>query len=241
MLSKTRGIVLHTIKYGDTSLIAHIYTEQYGRQVYLVKGSYGKKASIKANMFYPLNLLDMEVYYKQNSELHKLKETQNNPVYFQIPFQPEKNAVAVFIAEVLFRTLREEEPNPTLFGFLFNSLQLLDLETKNIANFHMIFLIHLSKHLGFFPFNNFSETNSLFDLLNGRFETEAPLHGHFIHRNEGVIFSSFIEKGFNEIDTIIISRKLRHYMLEKLVEYYRLHISGMGNVKSLQVLKEVFE
>jgi DNA repair protein RecO (recombination protein O) len=173
--------------------------------------------------------------------LHKLKEIQNNPVYFQIPLQPEKNAIAIFIAEVLYRTLREEEPNTTLFEFLFNSLQLLDLETKNIANFHLIFLIHLSKHLGFFPYNNFSETNPLFDLLNGRFEAEAPLHGHFIHRDESVIFSSFVEKGFNEIDTINISRKLRHYMLEKLVEYYRLHISGMGNVKSLHVLKEVFE
>jgi DNA repair protein RecO (recombination protein O) len=241
MLSKTKGILLHSFKYGDTSLIAHIYTEQFGRQAYIVKGAYSKKASIKANIFYPLNLLEMEVYRKQNNNLQKLKEVWNNPIYTQIPFRPERNAIAVFIAEILYRTLLEEEANPILFGYLFNSLQILDLETKNIANFHIIFLIQLSKHLGFFPFNNFSETNLIFDLLNGRYEPETPMHGNYIHRDESVVFASMIAKGFNEIDTIILSRQLRHYLLEKLVEYYRLHISGMGNIKSLQILKEVFD
>jgi DNA repair protein RecO (recombination protein O) len=240
MLFKIRGIVLHTIKYGDTSLISHIYTEQYGRQAYIVKGAYGKKATIKSNLFYPLNLLELEVYQKQNNELHKLKEVRNYPVYFQLPFQPDKNAIGLFIAEILYRTLREEEANGVLFSFLFNSLQLLDLESKNISNFHMIFLIQLSKHLGFYPYNNFSETSILFDLLNGRFEHEAPLHGHFIDRDESKVFALLIETGFNEIDTITLSRQMRHYLLEKLVEYYRLHISGMVNIRSLQVLKEVF-
>ncbi len=241
MLSKTRGIVLHTIKYGDTSLIAHTYTEQFGRQTYLVKGAYSRKASINANQFYPLNLLEMEVYSKKNHDLHNLKEARNNPVYLHIPFQPIKNSIAVFIAEVLYRTLREQEPNPILFSFLLNSLQLLDLETKNIANFHMVFLIQLSKHLGFFPFNNYSETNKLFNLLNGCFEQEVPIHGYFIHKEESAIFATLIEKSFDEADSISLSRQLRHYFLEKLIEFYKLHISGMGNIKSLQILKEVFD
>jgi DNA repair protein RecO (recombination protein O) len=241
MLHKTRGIALHTIKYGDTSIIAHVYTEGFGRQAYIVKGAYNKKSSIKAALFYPLNLLEMDVYYKPGSNLQKIKEAQNSPIYKHIPFNSQKNAIVVFLSEIIYRTLREEEANPRLFNFILNALQILDLGTKKVADFHLIFLLQLSKFTGFYPLDNYSTTEPIFDLLNGRFVSDAPIHGHFIHFDESKIFSSLINKSFDDLGTIKLSRELRQYLLEKLVEYYRLHIENMGNVKSLQVLKEVFD
>jgi DNA repair protein RecO (recombination protein O) len=241
MLHKTRGIALHSIKYGETSIIAHVYTEEFGRQSYMVKGAYRKKTSVSASLFYPLNLLEMEVYFKPGSNLQKIKEAQNNPIYKLIPFDPQKKAIVVFLSEVLYRTLREEESSPRLFNFIFNSLQILDLKTKIVSNFHLVFLFQLSKFIGFYPLNNYSESEQVFDLLNGRFVSEAPIHGHFIHIDESKLFASLINKGFDDLDSIKLSREMRQYLLEKLVEYYRLHIENMGNIKSLQVLKEVFD
>ncbi len=241
MLHKTRGVALHSIKYNDTSIIAHIYTEKFGRQSYMVKGVYRKKNLVNISLFYPLNLLEMEVYHKPGSNLQKINEAQNIPLYSQIPFNPQKKAIVVFLSEVLYRALREEEANPRLFNFIFNTLQILDLKLKNVSAFHLVFLFQLSKFTGFYPLNNFSSDEPVFDLLNGRFVSEAPLHGHYIHIEESKIFASIINKGFDELDTIILTRTSRQYLLEKLVEYYRLHIEGMGIVKSLQVLKEVFD
>lgn len=241
MLYKTRGIVLHSVKYGDTSCIAHIYTEMFGRQAYMVKGAYSKKASVKANLFYPLNLLEMEIYHKPGSNLQKIKEAQNLPMYSQIPFHPQKNAIVLFIAEILYRTLREEEPNIRLFNFIFSALLLLDLKTSDFTNFHLLFMLQLTKFSGFYPNNNYSSKYPVFDLINGHFVTETPLHGHFIHQNEAVIFTSLIGKEFNHLETIKLSREMRLYLLDKLVKYYQLHVEGMGKIKSLQVLKEVFD
>jgi DNA repair protein RecO (recombination protein O) len=241
MLHKTRGIALHSIKYGETSIIAHVYTEQFGRQSYIVKGAYRKKSSVSAALFYPLNLLEMEVYYKPGSSLQNIKEARINPVFKNIPFDPQKKAIVVFLAELLYRILREEEAGPQLFNFIFNSLQILDLKTHIVSNFHIVFLFQLSKYTGFYPLNNYSEAEPVFDLLNGRFVSDAPAHGHFVHFEESKLFASLINKGFDDLDAIKLTREKRQYLLEKLVEYYRLHFENMGNIKSLQVLKEVFD
>lgn len=239
MHTSTRGICLHTIKYSDSSIIVHIYTEMFGRQVYLVKGVYGKRASIKANIFYPLNLLELEVQQKGSKELQTIKEVRNFPVYSGIPFNASKNAIAVFISEILYRSLREEMPNYPLFEFILNALLVLDLET-NIADFHLIFLIQLTKYIGFFPLNNYSQHDNYFDMLNGRFVKTKPNHIHYMNNDESAIFSSILTKSFSDLGLISITRNTRFSLLEKLVEYYTLHIDGFGKIKSLMILREIF-
>jgi len=241
MIFKTKGIVLYILKYGETSIISHIYTEEFGRQSYIIKGAYRKKSFLHSSLFYPLSLLEMEVYHKPGNNLQKIKEARNFPIYSQIPFNPHKRAITVFLSEILYRSIKEEEPNSRLFGFICNSMQILDLKTQGINHFHVIFLIQLSKFLGFYPLNNYSDSEPIFDLLNGRFVFGAPGHGHYIHHDESKIFASLLNKGFEEIETIELTRELRQYYLEKIIEYYQLHIDNMGNVKSLQVLKEVFD
>jgi DNA repair protein RecO (recombination protein O) len=241
MLYKTRGIVLHTLKYSDHSIIANVYTEEFGRQSYMIKGAHKKKATVNANLFYPLNLLEMEVYHKQVSNLQQIKEARINPVYSQIIDNPQKKAVVVFLSEMLYRSLKEEIPNHNMFDFIFSSLQILDLKVKSIVDFHLVFLMQLTKFLGFYPLNNFSSHDAVFDLLHGRFVPNAPAHGHYIHIEESVIFSSLINKNYDNLNSLKLNRECRQYILEKMVEYYMLHIEGMGVVKSLQVLKEVFD
>jgi DNA repair protein RecO (recombination protein O) len=240
MLHKTRAIALHSIKYSDTSIIAHTLTEKYGRQSFLIKGAYSKKAAIKANLFAPLNLLEMEVYYKETAELQKLKEAINHPPFQNIFTDHRKSAIAIFIAELLYRTIREEAQNIPLFDFLTNSIQLLDLETKSVADFHLVFMIQFSKYTGFFPSNNCTTENAFFDLLQGKFTNEHSSIGNTISRHESALLSGLIESNYATVDKLKIDHPSRILLLENLTTYYKLHIPGMGSIKSLAVLKAVF-
>lgn len=240
MLHKTRAIAFHSIKYSDTSIIVHLYTEAFGRQTYIVKGAYGKKASIKANLFSPLNLLEMEVYHKESSELQKIKEAVNFPAFLTIHSNPLKSAIAVFLAELLFRVLREEAPNQQLFDFLFNSVHMLDLEQKYIADFHLVFMVQFAKYTGFYPSNNYSSNNQVFDLESGKFVEETPIHGNFIAKNEAYFFTNLIKSNYSNVEQLKIDHQTRIILLNKLATYYKLHIPGMGTLKSLPVLCEVF-
>jgi DNA repair protein RecO (recombination protein O) len=240
MLQKTRAIALHTIKYGDSGIIANVYTEQFGKQAYLIKNAFGKKSPIKANLFSPLNLLELEVYYKSTNDLLKLKEAFNSPAFQYIPSNPIKNTLSLFLAEILLKILREEIPNQSLFDFLFDSIHLLDTIEHIHSEFHLVFLMQILKFKGFFPHNNFSINRNVFDLLNGEFVSEIGLHGHIIPKELAQDFIKLIETGFDNIDKLHFTREKRQYFLEKIIEYYMLHISGMGQIKSLIVLKEIF-
>ena len=240
MLQKTRAIALHTIKFGDSGIIANVYTEQFGRQAYFIKNAYGKKSSIKANLFSPLNLLELEVYYKSSTDLQKLKEALNSPVFLHISSNPIKNSISLFLAEVLFKVLREDIPNQAFFDFLFQAIRLLDSIEIAYSEFHLIFLMQMLNHKGFFPFNNYTNHNCIFDLLNGEFVDEIPIHGHYINKEYSSEFAKIIESDLETIEKIHFSRDKRQILLEKLIEYYRLHIEGMGQIKSFSVLTEVF-
>jgi DNA repair protein RecO (recombination protein O) len=240
MLYKTRGIVLHRIKYGDTSLIAYVYTEKYGRKAYLVKGAYKKNPTIGVTHFRPLQLLDMEVYNKSGHNLQKIKEVVINPPLTSISVNPVKNTISLFIAEVLYRTIREEEANKNLFSFLYNAIQLFDIKNSNIDDFHLIFLVQLSKYLGFFPTNNFNAQNTIFDLINGKFVNAIPLHGKYISMEIAHDLSILMNKSMDLKEELFNNKNRRIVLLEVLSEFYYLHAEGTGRIKSLRILKEIF-
>lgn len=242
MLIKTKGIALHYIKYGDNSIIVTIYTKSSGRQSFIVKGAFGKKSQVRANLFAPLNLLELEVENKPGRDLQIIKEAINNPSFGNLHISPFKNAIAVFIAEVLYRSMQEQEPNERLFEFMFNAFQILDHENaNNAANFHLAFLVQLLKFSGFYPQNNFSELAPVFDLMNGRFEANIPAHGFYVTGLTAETFSKIVSHSFEQALHLPIKRDTRLQLLEKITEYYKLHFSGMGQIKSLQILREVFE
>ena len=183
MLIKTRGIVLQHFKYSETSLIVKIYTEELGLQSYMVKGSRSKKSTQKPAYFQPLSLVEMVVYYKENKQLQTIKEIKSAYSWHDIPFNAQKQTVLMFLDEILYKTLREESPNKKLFSFIYNSLHWFDLEKEYFINFHIFFLLQLSRFLGFYPKES-SGNNDYFDLREGCFITQPPAHPFYI---EGLV------------------------------------------------------
>jgi DNA repair protein RecO (recombination protein O) len=240
MLEKTRGISLNYIKYSETSIIAHVYTEKFGRQSFLIKGARGRHTSMKASLFQPLSLLQLEIYHKHSSELQSVKEAMNTPSFTTIPFQVEKTTMAIFLAEVTYRCIREETPNSGLFEYLFHAIQILDHITEGIANFHLVFLIGLAKFLGFYPENNFSASTPIFDLVNGIFVAIVPVHPQYIKGTLSNQLSEMLSTSFENMHQINLSNDERRQILITLISYYQYHVEGMGQIKSLQVLQEVF-
>ena len=240
MLFKTRGIVFNYIKYSETSVIVTVYTERFGRQSYLINGVRSKKAKIKANILQPLFLLNMEVYNKPKRDLQRVKEVQNAYIFSTVPYDLKKSTIAIFISEILYKTIQEHEPNPELFEYLYNSIQLLDVKEKGLSGFHIYFLIHLTKYLGFFPNNNFSDKNCYFDLKAGRFVQIRPIHSLSLDKDLSHTFSQMLEFSENQHENVDLSYKDRIQLLGRIIEYYTLHNEGVSSIKSFDVLKEVF-
>lgn len=238
---KTRGIVFHHLKYSDTSLIATIYTEASGRKSFLIKGVYRHKAQVKPGFFQPLTLLQMEMSISAKRELQRIKEISPSPILTNLYSNVNKQAIVYFIAEVLYKTVKEEEPNPALFEFLDHSIQYLDVSETNVANFHLVFLAQLSRFLGFFPLDNYSETDILFDTLNGSFVPEIMTNEFTFGKRISARFHELINLNFENAGSISLNRTERVELLEILLELYRLHLHGHLNIQSLQVLKELFD
>ena len=241
MLHKTRGLVLHTIKYTDNSVISHIYTEKFGRKSFMISGARGKRSSARINLLQHLSILDMEVYIKQTRELQKVKEIRLHQPFSSLPYHPLKNTVALFISEILYKTLQEEEANPNLFSWLINAIMIFDLAGSSYANFHLVFMLGLTRYLGFYPQGNYSESAEYFDIENALFTVSKPMHPHFIPPPESRALAGLMACTFKEMDRIRLNSKLRNVLLAGILDYYRYHLPGMGRLKSLPVLKEIFE
>ncbi len=240
MIQKTRGVVLHTIKYTDNSVISHVYTENFGRQSFIITGTRGKKSTTRINLLQHLSILEMEIYIKQNRELQRIKEIKLHENFSSIPYNPVKNAIALFVSEILYKTLQEQESNFTLFSYLLNSIKILDLSERGYANFHLLFLLGFSRHLGFYPQNNYSPSAEIFDIENARFTGIQPLHTHFIPPPASRYIPVFMKSSLGEMDNIKLNADTRNILLEGILDYYRVHVTGMKTIKSFSVLKEVF-
>jgi DNA repair protein RecO (recombination protein O) len=241
MLHKTRGLVLHTIKYTDNSVISHIYTENFGRKSFMISGARGKRSSARINLLQHLSILDMEVYIKQTRDLQRVKEIRLHQPFSSLPYHPVKNTVALFVSEILYKTLQEEESNPNLFSWLINAIMILDLTGSGYANFHLLFMLGLTRYLGFFPRGNYSESAEYFDLENGRFTGGKPGHPHFIPPPVSRALAGLMGCSFEEMGRIRLNSELRNVLLTGILDYYRYHLPGMGKIKSFPVLKEIFE
>ncbi|MBI3500454.1 MAG: DNA repair protein RecO [Bacteroidetes bacterium] len=239
MLYKTRGIVLRTTNFSDTSIIAKIYTEQFGIQSYLIKGAKRKKASVKANLFQPLSLLDLVVYKKEKKQLQTLKEAKPEIHFVSIPHDFSKTSILFFLDEVLVKCLHEEEHNPELFSFLHETIQTLDSSEKHFSHLHLIFLVRFSRFLGFYPQGKFSETNSLFDLREGKFTNAEPLHHDFLSKENSKLLSKLILSNYYSMEKLTLSARERKTLLDILLRYYELHLSQFGKIVSHKVLEQI--
>ncbi len=240
MLVATEGIILHYVKYGENSVIVNVYTKEFGRQAYMLNISRSKKSKNKAGIIQPLFLVDLVAYQKDTREVQRIKEIKNQPVYQNIPFDVVKSTQAIFLAEILGKTLREQESAPEMFGFIQNTLLFFDLAEDGVANFHLWFLFRLTEYLGFLPDTKKTGFEGWFDMRKGAVVPFEPPHPFFMHKEATEILCSLATLKIRELAHYKIPKHLRTYLTSKLVEYYQLHFEHLGEIKSLKVLHEVF-
>ncbi len=240
MLIKTKGIVLRSIKYGETSLICDIYTEKLGLRSYIISGVRKQKAKVGASLLQIMTLLDLVAYNRKDRELNRTKEIKPDLLYRSIPFDVRKRAVGTFMTELLRKTIREAEHQPELFNFIRNSFLFLDETPYNPANIHLYFMVHLSHYLGFMPGGAYSDDVPYFDLREGIFTPEQPDQIYSIKPEAAAILSEFMTKSITQIHTIECTNELRQNLLDKLILFYRYHVENMQELNAHLVLREIF-
>lgn len=220
MLHHLKAIVLHSVKYGESGIIAQVYSNHLGRQSFLVHGVRKKNSRISPYLFQPLSLLDLVAYVKESREIQRIKEVRASVPLQHLQFDIRKSSIAIFLCEILNKTLREAEANPALFDYLSHAVQVLDITEKGIENFHLIFLMQYTKFIGIYPKDN----------------------SDFIHisKPQSVGIFDLIKYSLSDTSGITIDYKMRQELLDELLHYYKFHFDGLGTIKSLEILYEVF-
>jgi DNA repair protein RecO (recombination protein O) len=241
MLQKMSGIVLHSLKYNDASLIVDIYTNLHGRASFIVPLPRSRKSAVKSVLFQPLAVVEFEADMRAGGGLTRVRDAKISVPFNSIPFDPVKSAIALFLAEFLYRALREEEENAPLFAYLVNSLTWLDECDAKFANFHLVFLMRMSRFLGFYPNWESYTDGDLFDLQNAVFVSEAPLTHHFyIDAEETRALRQLMRMNYENMSLFVMNRQQRQRCLTIVMDYYRLHLPDFPQLKSLDVLQELF-
>lgn len=220
MLHKTRGIVFRFTKYGESSIIVTIFTELFGIQTYIVNGIRSKNSKGKIALFQPLTLLDLVVYYKENANIKRIKEVKCAHQYQALTTDIRKSIIAIFISEMLNKTVKDETHAQEIFEFLFHALMLLDHQQNSVENFHLVFLIKLSRFLGF-----------------GAHQADEILGARMLDSAEEAILKNLLQADFTE--QIVMTNVQRRNLLEAILRFYTLHIESLGEIKSVQVLRDI--
>jgi DNA repair protein RecO (recombination protein O) len=239
MKIKTRGIVLHTTQYSETSLVVKIYTEEIGLASFIVGGVRQKNSRIKSNIFQSLSLVELVASGKQGTTMPRITDIQLSPPFTDIPANVIKSSIAIFLAETIYRSIKEEETNPQLFSFIHSGIQILDVSSQNCSRFHIFFLIQLSRYIGFFPNGVFTQQMVLFDLREGLFTDRLPNHPEFLDNYHASILWKYMNLSFENYHELTVSRESVQLLINSLVYYYEMHLTHGKTIHSHKVLAEV--
>jgi len=239
MLVSTKAIVLSAIKYGEADLIVTCYTLETGVKSYLLRNVIkSKKGKLRRSFFLPLTQLHIEAYHKNKGNLEKLTEAKVIHPYTSLHTHIVKSSIVLFLAELLKKTLQEEEPNSNLYSFIEHSMQWLDSSTE-YANFHIYFMLQLTRYLGFYP-DTSNIAYSYFNIEEGTFQNSPPLNHHSTIETT-TLFKGFLGTNFDALMLKKISKKDRADLLNLLILYYKLHLHSFNQPKSLEVLQQLFK
>ena len=239
MLLKTRGIIFRSVKYGESSLILEIYTEERGIRKYIVSGVRKARSSTPASKLQLMNLVEIIAYERPGKDLTRIKEVRPSLIYTRIPFEVERGTIGLFMLEVARNSIRESEENPALFRFLHESFAFLDTTSGPTVNLHLHFLLELTAHLGFLPSGSYSESTPLFDLKEGQFIGGFPGHTEYLDERRSELMFRLLHADRDELAGITATREERSGLLTDLLRYYRHHIEGMREINSLSILRQV--
>jgi DNA repair protein RecO (recombination protein O) len=244
MLQKTKGIVMRSVKYGETSLIVTMFTELFGIQSYLLNGvrTTKPKNSFQPGQFQPSAVLELIVYHQEKKNLQRIKECKWAILYEHIFQDMYKNAVALFMVEMLQKCLKQPDPQPDLFYFMEDALNALDKSSPVVnANFPIFFALHLSHFFGFRMEDDYSLECDILDLKEGEFVSIMPDHQQWVGKPVSEIISGFL-KAQQPADTgeLRLNQETRRSVLDACLRYYAFHTTEFGQLKSLPVLQSIF-
>ncbi len=233
--------MLNTIKYGESSMVAHLLTDVAGRKSFMVQGigKGGRGKGGKSALFQPMFLVDIMALESSHTQIDRVKEVALARPLQSIPFDVRKSTVALFMAELLYKIVREVEPDSPLFEYVYNSVVALDEMEEGVFNFHLWFMVGLSRFLGFFPADEYSE-GAVFDIENGSFSTTPPRSGLFFNADNSRLLATLMDISPVELGNIRLSRVQRKDFIESLLAHFGYHLDTTPNLQSLRILSEVF-
>jgi DNA repair protein RecO (recombination protein O) len=239
MIAKTKGIVLNTIKYSESSIICKIFTKEYGLLSFMINGVRSSKSKEKAGLFQPLNMLEIVFLLHDNKQLLHLKEYRSALNYQNLPFQFERSSFGLFVLEMLNKTIRSErEPASEKYEFIEEALLYLDQSEKVSANFHLAFMIKYATYVGFEP--DIDEGSLYFDLQSGHSINENPLHPFFLRGQEKKVFQQLKILPLQDIRQVPLNKEMRVMLFKHIEYYYTYHLENFTTMKSPDVLAELY-
>lgn len=233
MYTTTEALVLGSVKYQDKNLIVKCYTRDHGLVSYFVRNAFGGKKNKMAVYFQPLNWVDITAKHRLNGSLEYIKEVSMHQNYQSIPFDFDKSSVALFIAETLSLSIKQADADRSFFDFMTQAIRLFDNDIS-LPDFHLYFLINLSKYMGFYPLE--SKNNEYFNPVDGIFEN-LP-NAYCLPLRESALMKRLL--ALDDLSTAIFSQNERQILLKTLVHFFSQHIHGFEQLKSLDVLHEVY-
>lgn len=243
MNSKTEAIVLHSLKYGDGRLIVDMFTRLHGRLSFIVPLPRSERSKLKKQYFQPLTLLYIESNVRPQLQLQKLIDASLLSPLPSLLSDPSKLAIALFVSEFLYHALRDEQQDAPLFDYVQSSIEWLDACPQSFANFHLVFLMHMSRFLGFYP--NLEEggkrNEEYFDLRASCFCSAPPAHRDFLMPEEAEHIRLLMRMDYPTMHLFRLSQAQRRRILEILLLYYRLHLPQLPELRSLEVLHDLFQ
>ena len=245
MLLSTRGIVFRTVKYGETSVIADIYTEEKGLHTFIAGAVRSAKSRMPFGLFQPMSVVEMVSYFREDSNaLHRMKELRAGEVWRAIPFDLRRGAIALFMAEVCRKCIHEAEPHQDLFEFLLDNLRLLDAAETPVANIHLHFLAHLPAFLGFQPeFETLdldeNPQEMFFDLREGVFTASVPPHNAYAEPAETAHLLALLQTPLGDCHEIALDKTARKALLQCLTQFYQQHVPSFDAINTPAILELV--
>jgi DNA repair protein RecO (recombination protein O) len=240
MLIRTKAIVLNQFRYSDNSTIAHVLTQSHGKLSLFVRSSVKRKTNAKQRYFQALFLLELDLEYKEKREIQSIKEVKiSNPLH-NIASDIRKQSIAMFLAEVLSKSIRAEQPDEALFDFVFHNVLLFEHLSKGNSLFHHYFLAQLMKYLGFAPGNRLSESTPFLDTEAGLFVPASQLTTACFNEMESKLLAAFTDINAEMLPNLKMTQANKQLSLESILFYYSKHIPGFDKLKSYEILKAVF-
>ena len=239
MLLKTRGIVFRSIKYGDTSVIADIYTREEGLRTFIIGGVRKQKSNFSPGLLQVMSIVDLVAYFKVDRDMHRVKEMIPAQIFSGISYDVIKSSVVLFMIEVAQKSIKESEQNYRLFDFLEQSFLLLDTTKNSLANFPIGFLLRLSNYLGFQPERFRDPEDVFFDLKEGHFVSKTIGHTYFLSEEQTELLWNFLALDLTEIHELKIDRSQRKLLIKELIQFYRFHVEQLQEIRSLDVLETI--